>query len=55
MFTIGCHLSSAKGYLKMAEEALYSELAFVLKKKKEEMEPFIIEYIKSKDEEKQPH
>ena len=42
-------------YLKMAEEALYSELAFVLKKKKEEMEPFIIEYIKSKDEEKQPH
>ncbi|MCI9673668.1 MAG: endonuclease IV, partial [Enterorhabdus sp.] len=21
MFTIGCHLSSAKGYLKMAEDA----------------------------------
>lgn len=32
-------------YLKMTEEALYSELAFVLKKKKDEMGTFITEYI----------
>ena len=32
-------------YLKMTEEALYSELAFVLKKKKDEMGTFITEYM----------
>ena len=31
--------------LKMTEEALYSELAFVLKKKKDEMGTFITEYM----------
>ncbi len=36
-------------YLKMAEDALYSELAFVMGKNKAEMGPFIISYIKEKD------
>lgn len=37
-------------YLKLAEEALYSELAFALGKEKTEMEPFITAYIERKEE-----
>ena len=36
-------------YLKMTEDALYSELAFVMGKKKAEMEPFIIRYMNEKE------
>lgn len=36
-------------YLKLAEDALYSELAFVMGKNKAEMEPFIISYIQEKE------
>ena len=36
-------------YLKMTEDALYGELAFVMGKNKAEMEPFIISYITKKD------
>lgn len=39
-------------YLKLTEEALYSELAFVLGREKSEMEPFIAAYIEKKEEEK---
>lgn len=39
-------------YLKLTEEALYSELAFVLGREKSEMEPFIVAYIEKKEEEK---
>jgi CarD family transcriptional regulator len=35
-------------YLKMAEDALYSELAFVLGKKRSEMEQFIKDHIENK-------
>lgn len=38
-------------YLKMAEDALYSELAFVMKKNKTEMENFIAEHIEQMDKE----
>lgn len=37
-------------YMKMAEEALYSEMAFALDKSREEMESFIINYIENKQE-----
>lgn len=37
-------------YLKMTEDALYGELAFVMGKNKAEMEPFIISYISGKSE-----
>lgn len=36
-------------YLKMAEDALYGELAFVMGKNRTDMEPFIFHYIKEKD------
>lgn len=36
-------------YLKLTEEALYSELAFVMGREKTEMEPFIVEYIEKKE------
>lgn len=36
-------------YLKLTEEALYSELAFVLGREKSEMEPFIAAYIENKE------
>lgn len=36
-------------YLKMAEDALYGELAFVMGKNRADMEPFIFHYIKEKD------
>ena len=36
--------------MKMAEEALYSEMAFALDKSREEMERFIINYIENKQE-----
>ena len=36
--------------MKMAEEALYSEMAFALGKSKEEMEHFIIDYIENRQE-----
>lgn len=36
-------------YLKMAEDALYSELAFVMGKNKAEMEKFIIGYIEKRE------
>lgn len=36
-------------YLKMTEDALYGELAFVMGKNKAEMEPFIVHYIKEKN------
>ena len=37
-------------YMKMAEEALYSEMAFALGKSKEEMKHFIIDYIENRQE-----
>ena len=37
-------------YMKMAEEALYREMAFALGKSKEEMEHFIIDYIENRQE-----
>lgn len=36
-------------YLKLTEEALYSELAFALGREKSEMEPFIAAYIENKE------
>lgn len=36
-------------YLKMAEDALYGELAFVMGKNRADMGPFIFHYIKDKD------
>lgn len=35
-------------YLKMTEDALYGELAFVMGKNRSEMEPFIVRYIREK-------
>lgn len=43
--------STDERYLKMTEDALYGELAFVLGKKKAEMEPFIIAYVRGKNTE----
>lgn len=37
-------------YLKLAEDSLYGELAFVMGREKEEMEPFITDYIERKEE-----
>lgn len=39
-------------YMRLAEDALYGELAFVLKKKKEDMVDFITSYIEKTGEEK---
>jgi CarD family transcriptional regulator len=39
-------------YLKMAEDALYGELAFVMGKNKAEMEPFIVQHMKKDDTKK---
>ncbi|MCI8586549.1 MAG: CarD family transcriptional regulator [Lachnospiraceae bacterium] len=36
-------------YLKLTEDALYGELAFVMGKEKNEMEPFIIRYMEEKN------
>lgn len=40
-------------YLKMAEDALYGELAFVMGKNKAEMEPFMVQYIENKGKKKE--
>lgn len=40
-------------YLKMAEDALYGELAFVMGKNKAEMEPFMIQYMENKGKKKE--
>lgn len=42
--------STDERYLKLAEDALYSELAFVMDKDKSEMAPFIREHIEKMDE-----
>ena len=42
--------STVERYLKLAEEALYSELAFVMDKDKSEMAPLIKEHIEKMDE-----
>lgn len=42
--------STDERYLKLAEEALYSELAFVMDKDKSEMAPLIKEHIEKMDE-----
>lgn len=42
-------------YLKLTEDALYGELAFVMGKEKNEMEPFIIHYMEEKNKNADSH